>query len=167
MKNNLCGGNQEKKPQHIIIEMKQIFFNKDTSAFKEGKKVLVDDDYNYPNSIRLLKNGYVAFKSGELRDKYIHRIIMNCPPDKQIDHINHNPLDNRRENLRICTRRENALNRGRPKNSSTGFKGVHRYKDKYKAVVETKSYGIFDTAQEAYDRYCEVAKELHGEYFCG
>jgi len=163
----MCVCRQEKKYQHRIIEMKQIFFNKDTCAFKENKRVLVDDDYNYTNTIRLLKNGYVCFKSGDLRDQYLHRVIMNCPHDKQIDHINHNPLDNRKENLRICTRRENALNRGRPKNSSTGYKGVHRYKDKYKAVVERKSYGIFDTPREAYDRYCEVARVLHKEFFCG
>ena len=163
----MCGVRQEKKYQHIIIEMKEIHFNKDTSAYKEGKKVLVDDDYNYDNSIRLLKNGYVAFKSGELKDQYLHRVIMNCPEGKVIDHKNHNPLDNRRENLRICSYRENSLNRGRPKNNTTGYKGVHRYKDRYRAIVSGKSYGIFDTPKEAYDKYCEVAKELHGEYFCG
>ena len=147
--------------------MKQIFFNKDTSAYKENKKVLVDDDYEYPNTIRLLKNGYVAFKSGNLRDKYLHRVIMNCPEGMVVDHKNHNPLDNRKENLRICSYRENGLNRGRPRNNITGYKGVRIYRDRFKAIVDGRSYGIFDTPQQAYVRYCEIARELHGEYFCG
>tara|TARA_R110000787_G_scaffold61547_2_gene139393 strand:- start:686 stop:1129 length:444 start_codon:yes stop_codon:yes gene_type:complete len=147
--------------------MKQIFFNKDTSAYKHNKRVLVDDDYNYTNTIRLLKNGYCAFKSGDLRDQYLHRVIMNCPEGMVVDHKNHNPLDNRKENLRICSYRENGLNRGRPRNNSTGYKGVRIYRDRFKAIVDGRSYGIFDTPKDAYDKYCEVAKVLHGEYFCG
>ena len=147
--------------------MKQIFFNKDTSAYKDNKRVLVDDDYNYTNTIRLLKNGYCAFKSGDLRDQYLHRVIMNCPEGMVVDHKNHNPLDNRKENLRICSYRENGLNRGRPRNNITGYKGVRIYRDRFKAIVDGRSYGIFDTPQQAYVRYCEIARELHGEYFCG
>ncbi len=38
---------------------------------------------------------------------YMHRVIMGNPPGKEIDHINHNGLDNRKRNLRICQHREN------------------------------------------------------------
>lgn len=41
----------------------------------------------------------------------LHRFIMDAPEDMVVDHINHNPLDNRRCNLRICTRAENMRNR--------------------------------------------------------
>lgn len=40
----------------------------------------------------------------------LHRIITQCPEDKEVDHINHNPLDNRRSNLKICSHKENMQN---------------------------------------------------------
>jgi len=42
---------------------------------------------------------------------YMHRFIMDCPPDKEIDHIDRTTLDNRRENLRVVSKQENMKNR--------------------------------------------------------
>jgi hypothetical protein len=44
---------------------------------------------------------------------YMHRLIMNCPDDKEIDHLNADPLDNRRDNLEITDRQTNIARRGR------------------------------------------------------
>jgi hypothetical protein len=41
---------------------------------------------------------------------YLHRLITNCPEDKEVDHINRNPLDNRRSNLRVCDHKTNMEN---------------------------------------------------------
>jgi len=56
---------------------------------------------------------------------YLHRLITGAPDNMEVDHKNHNPLDNRRENLNVCTRSENASNRsGANRNSKTGALGV-------------------------------------------
>lgn len=60
------------------------------------------------------------------RRLYMHRIIMRAYFDESVvvDHINGDPLDNRRCNLRVCTRQQNLWNRRKRKGSSP-FKGVH------------------------------------------
>ena len=54
-----------------------------------------------------ISNNYVITKKGYIK---LHRLITNCPDDKVVDHINHNRLDNRKCNLRVCTQAENAQN---------------------------------------------------------
>lgn len=101
-------------------------------------------------------------------DIKMHRVVMRCPPDKEVDHENHNGLDNRKENLRICSHLRNGYNRlpykGRP------FKGVYFRKDsgKWRAYItcETKRIhlGNFPTALEAARAYNEAAVKYHGEF---
>lgn len=63
---------------------------------------------------------------------YMHRLILGAPKGMSVDHINHNGLDNRRRNLRLCSHKENMENRdGANANSTTGLRGiyVHHSKD--------------------------------------
>lgn len=68
----------------------------------------------------------------------LHRVIMNCPDEMVVDHINHNTLDNRKANLRICTTRENNANTNlynNYPNKSTGIYGISIWKKKYKRKI--------------------------------
>jgi hypothetical protein len=90
---------------------------------------------------------------------------------EEVDHINGEGLDNRRENLRLATHAQNLKNLKVPKNSTTGFKGVSFRKDKrkYEAYIKydnnpRKRLGYFKTAKEAAEAYNDAAAEFHGEY---
>lgn len=50
----------------------------------------------------------------------LHRFVMNCPENKVVDHINHNTIDNRKSNLRICSHFENAQNQLSKKTQQAG-----------------------------------------------
>ena len=97
---------------------------------------------------------------------FLHRFIMDPPNNMQVDHINMNQLDNRRENLRIVTNAENQQNRRSYKNSSTKVRGVSwdKARNKYKAAIrkDGKTYGLgrFNTIEEAEKVVIAARKEL-------
>ena len=88
----------------------------------------------------------------------------------QVDHINHDTLDNRRCNLRVVTPQQNAMNKEVYKNNQSGYTGCHFYKptQKWMAYIKgggkRKHLGYFETLPEAYTAYIRAAKALHGEY---
>lgn len=63
------------------------------------------------------KTSYYAARynveNGKAKPVLMHREIMHCPPKRSVHHINGDTLDNRRENLRICSRQENNANQYR------------------------------------------------------
>jgi hypothetical protein len=88
----------------------------------------------------------------------------------QVDHINGNGLDNRKENLRICSHSENQWNRTKYKNNKSGYKGVffHSKTGHWEAGIRINGkreyLGVFNTPQEASLAYSRKAIELHGEF---
>ena len=86
-----------------------------------------------------------------INKKRLHRLVMGCPKNKIIDHINHNGLDNRKENLRITGYIENNLNRNLAKNNKSGCKGVcYREKDKaWRVHYRGKEIGYFKNLEDA------------------
>lgn len=86
-------------------------------------------------------------------------------PRGVIDHINHNGLDNRIDNLREVTHKDNLRNAKKSKNNTTGYTGVYKQGDKYCAKIGTstgrKYLGLFDTAEEASQAY-ELEKLVQG-----
>lgn len=101
----------------------------------------------------------------------MHSLILAAQKGQEIDHINHNGLDNRRENLRFCTKQHNNANQIKTRGTSR-FKGVYwnKTKKKWQAGIEFNSKGFylgrFCSEEEAARAYDKKALELYGEFAC-
>lgn len=143
--------------------------------------IVDDEDYERLKERNWYKNnkGYAYNPAKkETDDEYLmHRAIMQ--PDKGMDihHANHNPMDNRKENLSICTHQENLQSRQKPQGKngklpSSRYKGVYKYvyknTIKYKATIryegEQKHLGYFDDEMDAALAYDAKAREKHKEF---
>jgi len=146
--------------------MKQIKLTKDKIA------IVDDEDYKY-----LMQWEWYAFKTGNhwyaARSNnpgivLMHREIVKTPEGLMTDHINHNGLDNRRENLRICTNQQNQWNQKLKGMSS--YKGVVWNKNAKKWYARIKKFGkiihigTFLDEEEAARAYDGKAKELFGKF---
>lgn len=107
--------------------------------------------------------GYIV--SG--RSEYLHRLLMGAKPGQDVDHINGNKMDNRRANLRLASRRQNAANSPARKGK---FKGVHRHTQNGNWIAQmryggkTHHLGVFETELEAALAYDRKALEVHGQF---
>ena len=150
-----------------------------TIELTKGKETIVDDD----DWIRLLKYNWHYHSAGyavgggnyygknKIPQTYMHRLITGAKKGEEVDHINGNKLDNRKGNLRIVTKSENAMNKSiSTKNNTSGFKGVSFYKrlSKWQAYVHKNGkcicLGYFETREQAAKAYDIAAKEYYGEY---
>ena len=83
--------------------------------------------YDKKNDIYYVQTSIYAINKGKKRTEYLHDFLMNCPKGMKVDHINHNPLDNRKENLRVITNDENTKHKkGRNKNNKSGYRNVSK-----------------------------------------
>lgn len=100
----------------------------------------------------------------------MHRAIMRTPQGKQIDHRNHDGLDNRRCNLRECSHIENMRNQLPQKTGTSRYKGVHWEKERGKWRAQIKHtckqmrLGRYASEKDAAKAYDKKAKELFGEF---
>jgi hypothetical protein len=136
----------------------------------DNKFAIVDDDvalkdYVADNKWTLNKMGYVIMSSGTT---LLHQAVYVAPKGYVIDHINHDKLDNRRENLRLCTRKENVRNQLAHKDNTSGYKGVTRSGKYYKAAIGVDGsviyLGSFGSRHDAARAYNEAATEHFGEF---
>lgn len=101
----------------------------------------------------------------------LHRLILGVTDsDIHIDHINGDPLDNRRENLRVATRQENMFNRRPDRHTSSQYKGVswerraRRWRSELRTNGVTHFLGRFASEEDAARAYDAAARDLFGEY---
>ena len=91
-------------------------------------------------------------------------------PDGQIDHINRDPLDNRRGNLRVVSAAQNQWNAGPKKNGRSKYRGVYYKPQKRRWIAQIthlgkhEQIGSFTDEREAAIAYNGRAKELRGDY---
>jgi hypothetical protein len=120
----------------------------------------------------------LVYAMGKQKRKSIglHRVVMarqlgrSLERHEHIDHIDGNPLNNCRNNLRIATQAENTLNRKRYSNNTSGYKGVHwdPKRKTWKSVIRVNRQvhflGYFDDPAEGHEAYKAAAIKYHGEF---
>lgn len=109
---------------------------------------------------------YVRAACGRGASTYLHRLIL--ADAAIVDHINGNGLDNRRINLRSCTRAQNSRNMRAPLLGSSRYKGVRQFAGKWRASIRLSGtrihLGTFATEEEAALAYDAVAAEHYGDF---
>jgi len=144
-----------------------------------GKFAVIDSEdwfrvsgYNW--RCRLDGNTYYAYTfcriNGRQKRIFMHRLILNAPNHKLVDHIDGNGLNNRKTNLRLCNYTQNAWNRRPAAGGHSKYKGVTWNNNSKKWYVRIcKDYksiylGCFDNEIEAALAYDRKAEELFCEF---
>jgi hypothetical protein len=126
---------------------------------KEDLKNVSSNNWYFNKAI-----GYISSKR-----IYLHRFIMNAKKGEIVDHINKNKLDNRKENLRLCTIKENVRNCKLSKNNNSGFNGVskhHTGKWRSYIMVDRKQIflGLFEDIKDAIGARITAEIKYFGEF---
>lgn len=149
-----------------------------TISLTQGQHAIVDDsDFEYVNSFKWCasKNTrgggefYAVRRSPSHR--MMHRLILNAKSGQYVDHINHNTLDNRRSNIRLCSAAENGRNRrGANSNSVSGILGIewiesrHKWAAKMRIGGKPALIGRYATKEEAIQAHASARRKHYGEF---
>jgi hypothetical protein len=142
---------------------------------KEKKYAIIDDSFyeEFSKFNWYYTSGYSSRSEWNPKTKkgktiYMHRLVANTPSGMQTDHINLNKLDNRKENLRTCTRQQNLGHIPLSKHNKSGLKGVGVRNKKWRAYISHKNkhihLGYFSTKELAAQAYNIKALELFGKF---
>jgi len=144
-----------------------------TIELTRGKVTVVDDD-DFPSLCRykwaFTSNGYAARGVWKGKTILMHRLLLDAPKGVEVDHKNRDKLDNRRENIRLCSGAQNKQNRGIQKNNISGYRGVHwsSLNDKWRATIDVNGkrhhLGLFYEERDAALAYNESAKKFYGAF---
>ena len=133
-----------------------------------------DDDYDLLNQFRwyVAKRNHTNYAERDRaisgKKSLMHRLIMNAPIGLQVDHKDHNGLNNQKSNLRICTSQQNNMNSRVKRNATSKYLGVHYDRGYIRASIifnyKITRLGYFKTEEDAARAYDKKAKELFGEF---
>ncbi len=154
-----------------------------TIELTQGKVALVDDEdglelqkYNWHVLIERKTVQFYAVRNirigpGKQTLQLMHRAILSAPIGMEVDHINDDGLDNRRQNLRLCTKAENQRNRRITVDCASRFKGVtinlsrtSPWKARITRDGRRKYLGCFASEEKAALAYNEAATRIFGEF---
>ena len=113
---------------------------------------------------------HLMFTSGKYAKKYVHRILLGVTdPNVIVDHINGNTLDNRKSNLRLSNKSNNAANMLANRTKESGLpKGVYREREAFKAQIKVRGIdmylGHYKTIEEAEAVYKSRADAMFGQH---
>lgn len=140
-----------------------------------NKVILVDDsDFDLVSKFKWSGRGRYPVARIEGKTIELHRILIKPPFGFEVDHKNRNTFDNRRDNLRIATHKQNLSNRSKSKEKTSNFKGVswHTSHNKWRSTITTgnpskqKFLGHFHSPYLAAKAYDAAARKLFGEFAC-
>ena len=137
----------------------------DDDTYEDLNKYKCNAHYSRENSIPCAQ-GRVFIKGKKVRVRMHRYIMLVFDREDQVDHKNLNPLDNRRENLRVCTNLQNQMNRGPRRGSSSKYKGVQwdKGRNRWKAGITIKGklhfIGRYLLEKEAAKMYDEIYRNF-------
>jgi len=137
---------------------------------KGAKAIVDDDDFERLNGFSWQFNGRYAARKENGKTILMHRCIMGFKNKYVTDHINGDKLDNRKDNLRVCTQSQNIANSKKSKLNTSGYKGVcydkrlKRYRSYIRKDRIMYNLGLFATPELAHLAYAAKAIEFFGEF---
>lgn len=144
-----------------LVDNKRVYLNKeDLSIFNQYDWHLINKKGTY----------YVASQNNKGKTIYLARLIMKAEKGTLVDHKNGDTLDNTRENLRLCTKTQNAQNMKPNKNTTSKYKGVcwDKFRQKWRVNIKVNNkqtfLGRFDCENEAAIQYNKYATLYYGEF---
>ena len=160
-----------KRPIRIEGDIAYVPLTHGYEAIINASDVPLVDGVNWYAMISYFRTGGIrtvyAARIVNRRGVLMHRLISRAPDGMQVDHVDGDGLNDRRENMRIATPSQNSQNQKVKGNNKTGVKGVcfDRARGKFRAEIRVDrkvfSLGRFDRLEDAASAYAKASAELH------